>query len=182
MANNVITTSFTITFGSGGGGGAVLKAEVDDRTDGLNGGNTNFMPGDKVGWLLFKTTQGSNAVTVTGKKSSLGSIVPAGTGTGSKEVKEFLQFANEATASLGYPCPGNIKSMTWVGTSYGEVVKVDETTVKISKFEGKPDNPVAGVLEIVYDSPCETYYLENTLLEGRSTYDALIVIVGNSPE
>lgn len=180
MANNVITTSFTISFGSGGGGGAVLKAEVDDRPDGSNGGNTSFIPGDNVGWLLFKTTLGQQEVTITGMKSSIGSI--EGGAASSKEIKETLTFANDTAATLGYPISGGFKSVEWVGANLGTLVMLDETAVKLQGVEKSNTNPFAGVVEVVYDSPCQVYSLTNTLVTGKSSYEALVVVVGTSPE
>jgi hypothetical protein len=169
---NVVTTSFTVSFGSATAG-QVLKAEVDDRADGLNKGNTSFLPGDDVGWLLFK----SAGVTVDAKVSSLGSL--SGAGTGTKEVVDVLQFANEATASLNYPCTA-IKSSKWIGSDGGEFVLLNETTVKRSNFKGTPTAPEVFVLQVTYDSPCEMYWLKGTLVENLNDYEILVYISGHS--
>lgn len=177
-ANNVVTTSFTVSFGAGSGEGGMLKAEVDDRLDGVNKGKTSFIPGDPVGWLLFKTQNGAAAVTVDAIVTSLGTVSPGQ--ASSKEVTETLQFANEATANLGYPITGNFKSIKWVGNSLGNLVIVNETTVKIADFKGTPLAPQVGVVEVVYDSPCQVYTLTHTPPESILNYEILVYIAGHT--
>ena len=93
-----ITTSIVINFNATTD--SILKAEIDDRTTtegGYNGGETNFVPGDKPAFLLYK----SSNVTVSTKLVSEGTLQVLGNPVIKKT--EQLQYANEKSAELSYP-------------------------------------------------------------------------------
>lgn len=91
-----VTTSITISFQSNDSS-AILKAEIDARPDGYNGGVTQFSEGDEPVFLLYK----SGNVKVLEIISSEGSVVKLATGT--HKVEEELTFVKSKSASLGYP-------------------------------------------------------------------------------
>lgn len=98
-----VTTSLVINFTTlDGSEGGILTAEVDDRPDGLNAGNTTFYPGDSPGFLVFK----SNNVAITQLLASEGLLQSMG--QFSITAEEDLTFANTREASLRYPAKGPV--------------------------------------------------------------------------
>lgn len=130
----------------------VLKLEIDDREDGLNGGDTSFSPGDNVYFFMFKDD--SVTLTTTVPQRTAGGITSAGSGT--KSVDEYITFSNSDTASLGYPPDGAV-SMEWVGSCY----RLNRTTLVLNTTLPEVDGSelrmaggiqVIGILHCTYQS------------------------------
>ena len=123
-----VTANITVSFGADGGaaGDGHLSAEVDNRATGLNGGNTQFEPGDTAYFLVFR----SDNVRIDSVQSSAGSIIGATVGTVTRE--EDLSFADVDSATLRVPASG-ITSIIWLGRSLGGLsLQADGVTVKTS--------------------------------------------------
>jgi len=173
--NNVITTSFVISFGGDSSSG-ILKAEVDDRPAGLNAGKTSFLPGDNVGFLVFKSTN----VEIIKELTSQGIITKGANSF--KTVEQVLTFANEPTQTLSYPIDttsGFTSGPTWFGNDLGGLVMTDDSTVHCPAIVGGTDPALAkvGVCTVTYQSPCIEYMLSGTLLPFAS-YSILVYLMG----
>ena len=119
MSEKKPSSTIRVSFGSGrdgagqtGQGDSYLSAELDDREDGPNGGNTQFTPGGTAYFLIHK---GKN-VTIDAVDSSAGSASYGSTVNYAKE--DEIVFDGEDTASLSMPSKGII-STTWLGRSLG---------------------------------------------------------------
>lgn len=173
MATNIVTTSFVVSFGSSSSSG-ILKAEVDDRPAGQNGGKTQFMPGDNVGFLVFK----SDNVDILAKMASWGLITEGAASV--KDVEQVLTFANVAEQSLSYPVGATgIGTPEWYGTDLGGLVMVGDSTIRCSAITGSSDPALikVGTCKIKYQSPCVEYMLSNTLLPQK-IYDIVVFLLG----
>lgn len=128
--------------------GAMLL-EIDDRDppEGLNGGNTEFRPGDSPAYLLYRAT----TVQLTEHNATAGAIATAGGGT--RDVEEVLTFSDSREASLRYPVAAGF-SATWLGRSGGIASLQDQSTVVI---------PVAtfGLLRVNYTAAFTAHRLTN---------------------
>lgn len=130
----------------------ILKLEIDDREDGLNGGDTSFAPGDDAYFFLFKDDTVTLITTM--PKSTAGGV--SGAGSGVKAVDENISFSNTDTSSLGYPPDGSV-TMEWLGRAYelkgtellpySTLPEVNGSELKISG--GKK---VVGILHCTYSS------------------------------
>ena len=141
-----------------------LKLEIDDRETGLNGGDTSFVPGDTVGFWLFKD---SNVTVVAGPTSTSGGITSAGTDT--KTIDEYITFSNSDSGSLGYP-PSGAVSLEWQGRCYRIVESngsVSVTTISTlpdrtrSQLKMPNNENVAGVLRAQYTTTGSLYRLQS---------------------
>ena len=122
-----VTATLVVNFGaSAGAEGAGLILEIDDRAEGLNGGNTQFGPGDPVGYLLYQ----SAGVTVTDHVVTAGGY--SSQGAGRRAVEEVLQFADAKEASLRYPAAGAVE-LTWIGRAGGSPSLRGEQTVVLQE-------------------------------------------------
>lgn len=140
---------------------AVLKLELDDRADGLNGGDTSFAPGDDAYFFLFK----DDSVTLVTSTPMVTAGGVSSSGSGTKEVDENLTFSNSDTSSLGYPPDGSV-SMQWMGRSYelsGTTLKPNSDLPEVSGSELKmaKGKKVIGVLNCTYDSTGSLWKLSN---------------------
>jgi hypothetical protein len=168
-SNSVVTASLVVNFDSGGSDG-ILSAEVDDRSDGLNLGNTNFAPGDRVGILMFKTT---NVVMDPGTPVITGGTI-AGAGSGTLVVEEDITFAKEKEANSKYPI-NSVSSYIWMGTSGGTLSKKNETTFSI------PAEAIA-IARVRYVTNWTGYYLQSPVtLSGLSSFSILVFFSGYIP-
>ena len=131
MSEKKPSSTIRVSFGSGrdgagqtGRGDSFLSAELDDREDGPNGGNTQFTPGGTAYFLIHK---GKN-VTIDAVDSSAGSTSYGTTITYVKE--EEIVFEGEDTASLSMPSKG-VVGVTWLGRDLGGLtLGEDKQTVK----------------------------------------------------
>lgn len=162
----LITTSLVIDFDAGEEGG-ILTAEIDDRTDGYNTGNTSFVPGDSPAFLVYKTTN----VVIDGIDQSEGAvnIIAAG----SIDVEEYLTFANEREASPSKPISSAFSSK-WVGRD-GGIVTQTESKITVP-------TPTVAALKITYKSNFTAYRLTGVPLEldGETSFPIIIYIAGTS--
>ena len=151
---NIVVASLNVTFGEEEGTDGTegqLKLEIDDRADGLNGGDTSFAPGDDVYFFRFSDSN----VSVLEQFSTAGGISPSG--TADKAVDENITFANSDTGSLSYPPSGSV-SLSWLGRCYeiqtdGSVspnTTLPEVTRSNLKMAG--GKKVAGILRAEYSS------------------------------
>ena len=163
--NNTITTSITVNFAPADADG-ILMAEIDDREDGLNLGNTSFRPGDDVGFLVYKTPD----VVIDQMVSTLGSTTGAGSGT--RTVTEFITFADSNEASVGYPI-ASISDIIWFGTS-GGAYTISGSTISLSA-------KAIAVAEVTYTTNFTGYKLTNVppSYAGKTTFSVLIFIAGH---
>lgn len=139
----------------------VLKLEIDDRENGLNGGDTSFQPGDTVGFWLFKDSNVTLNTSV--PVSTSGGVTSAG--SDSIEVDEYITFSNSDSASLGYPPSGSV-SLDWIGRAY----KISGTTVTTtstlpertrSQLKMADGSQVVGVLRAQYTASGSLYRLRS---------------------
>lgn len=175
-SKSVVTTSFVIQFGAKDKN-LILTAEIDDRTDGGNKGNTSFSPGDDVYFLVFK----SQLVDIVAKKSSMGTI-DEGVAT-TKEVEQVLTFANENKASVSYPLGTDTPTEEWYGTNYGPLTynnESGEATSTVTPGDGTVAKPVqVGVCKITYKSPCKMHKLTGASPDvPKPEYSVVVFILG----
>ncbi len=173
MAAKTYTASVTVQFTKDEDSSAILTAEVDARPEGMNGGNTSFLPGvDDPVILIFKSAD----VIVDSITTSIGTLTPVSVGA-PYAVGEgndgFLLFANERSKNLSYPNNAGFSSQ-WYGTS-GGVVTDTETQVSI------PADVVA-VLKAAYTANYAAYKLTNVPAEinGSSEFPVIIYIAGHT--
>ena len=149
---NIVVASLNVTFGEDAEGTeGQLKLEIDDRPDGMNGGDTSFSPGDNVYFFRFKDSN----VTVLDQFVTAGGISNAG--SASKAVDEQITFSNSDTGSLGYPPTGSV-SLSWLGRCYE--IRTDGSIrsntslpeVTGSNLKMRDGKKVAGILRAVYSS------------------------------
>jgi len=150
-----------------------LKLEIDDRADGLNGGNTSFKPGDDAYYFMFK----DDNVTVVQHVVTAGGTAPSGSGT--KVIDENVTFTNSDSSSLGYPPDGGV-TLSWLGrsfeisgttvTSNTELPEVDGSELKMAK--GKK---VAGVLQCKYNSTGTLHKLSGVPKDFK---ESMVIAIG----
>lgn len=151
----VVVATLNINFDADAAGGqGILKLELDDREDGMNGGDTSFAPGDDAYFFLFK----DDAVTLitTIPKSTAGGVSAASPSTGTKAVDENVSFSNSDTSSLGYPPDGSV-TMEWLGRAYelkGTELLPYSTLPEVNGSELKiaGGKKVVGILHCTYSS------------------------------
>lgn len=170
MATKNYTTSVTVNFSqSGGDDSQVLKAEIDSRDDGLNGGITTFIPGVDTPYILvFK----SNPVVIDSIVQSSGSMINMGV-MADYEVSEFIVFANEREQNLPYPVSSGF-SAKWVGTAGGAISNT-ETTIYV------PENTI-GVVKVTYIAKYIAYKLTGVPAElsGETEFPVVVFISGHA--
>ena len=154
-------------------GGGVLKLEIDDREDGLNGGDTSFAPGDDAYYFLFKDAN----VTVIHHETTAGGKSSAGSGT--KAIDENITFSNSDTSSLGYPPSGGV-TMKWLGRSFeirGTQVLSNTSLPEVNGSELKMQGgkKVVGLLNCTYNATGDLFKLSGVPVDFP---EALIFAVG----
>lgn len=160
-----VTTSLVVNF-EAGDADAVLDAEIDDRDDGMNKGNTSFVAGDRVGYLIYKTSN----VALQNQIASAGSLISRGTEV--IAVEEFIAFANEKEVALPRPVYSGWTSPVWYGRNLGGVTVVNETTARIGT-EG------VGVCKVKYNTLAYKWELQSpSSLNSETTFDILIYVPG----
>jgi hypothetical protein len=163
--NATIQVSFGTDAGSAEGH---LSAEIDDRADGLNAGDTSFSPGDTAYFLVFK----SSNVIYDAPVTSAGSIVAASVSGGYVEKTEDLSFADDNQASLSVPA-SQITSFEWLGRSLGGLTLIDPMTVQAGASG-------VGVCRVTYRAPCTAHGLVSPAsINGSTDYSILVFIRGH---
>ena len=166
-----VTANITVSFGAEAGAaeaaGSHLSAAIDDRPDGLNGGDTSFNPGDVAHFLVYK----SDNVTHERPILSAGSMNVIG-GVSVTRVED-VTFANEDTATLSVPASGGV-SVKWMGKNLGAIaLQPDKMTIKAS---------AAGVAvgRVTYTARATAYGLISPLMvHGETNFSILVYIRGH---
>lgn len=164
-----VSATIQVSFGADvGEGDGHLSAEIDDRSNGLNDGDTSFSPGDTAYFLVFK----SQNVVYDTPISSAGSITAATVSGGYVERVEDLQFADTDTATLQVPA-SSIVSFEWFGRSLGDLALTDPQAVKASAAG-------VGVCRVTYQAPCTAHGLVSPAsLNGETSFTVLVFIRGH---
>lgn len=162
-----VTASLVVRLGGDEDQG-LLKAEIDAREDGFNGGDTNFVPGDAVHYLVYR---GAGTV-LTRHESTLGAI--SSLGTHGREVEEVVSFADERRASLSYPVKSGL-TVNWMGAAPGSAQLRGDNELVL---------PAAGVgiATVTYQTTFQAFRLANLpgTVNGKSTYSVLILLIGET--
>lgn len=164
--------------------GGVLKLEIDNRSNGINGGDTSFEPGDDVGFFMFKD---SNIDIIAGPTSTSGGITTAQPSSGSKQLDEFISFSNSDSGSLGYP-PSSGVDLEWMGRVYRIFEDADGRTRAVPYTNPPlpnrrysqlkmPDN-VAGVLRAKYTATGSLHRLRSV---PTDITEVMIFAIGEIP-
>ncbi len=163
-----ITTSLVVEFTTGEEDG-LLTAEIDSFETGLNGGDTNFVPGDTPGFLIYK----SSNVIIDSITPSVGSIADLGSGFTPELVEDFLTFTDSRTVSVNKPIYSSFSSK-WLGNNLGGVTR---TEINVTAA-----NSGVGVLKVEYNSFFSKHRLTNvpTVLNGETSFPVVIYIVGHT--
>lgn len=170
----VVTTSIVVSFDDSTGGDSIFSVEVDSREDGLNGGKTNFLPGDDVYLLMFK----SSNVVVDAALTSKGSVNQTKATT--KDIDEYAVFAAERESSLSYPVPSSY-TFDWIGDSnLGGVHIANESKIVLNTQEIDLPEYYVGVGQIKYSSPALVYKLSGTLIPNLDSYQIALFFAGHT--
>ena len=170
------TTTIQVQFGRSTTDAAAarshLSAEIDDRDNGLNKGDTSFEPGDTAYFFVFK----SDNVTISSMTATAGTIANAGAVNVERE--EDVSFANSKEGSLGVPAI-SITSVTWLGADLGKLDLGDDKQTLTAKSEG------VGIARVKYVCRADAYGLESpaSLTVGTETitdFPILVLIVGEA--
>lgn len=171
MATKNYTTSVTVNFSTSSDDADILKAEVDGREDGLNGGLSNFIPGVDAPYILvFK----SSPVTIDSVDQSAGSMIDRGVNAGeSFLVEDYITLADERESTLSYPVSSGWTAK-WVGRA-GGTISHTETTVYV------PENTV-GVIKVSYTANYRAYQLTGipSTLSGETEFPVVVYITGSA--
>lgn len=153
MAGGKITATLVVQFGGAGDGESTgsIKAEIDQRPDGLNAGKTQFGHDDQVGFLVFLDQAVVDQI-VTTADSVGASISPAGSGL--VDIEETVTFDDAAEAQLGYPYGAGLTA-EWIGNSGGTI------TATAGKSVITIPAAVFAMAKVSYRSPCRFYRLGN---------------------
>lgn len=161
-----VTASLVVQFGGDDADEGLLKAEIDSREHGFNNGDTSFVPGQPVYYLVYTGA----GVALTRHLSTLGAI--SSLGRRSREVEEVVTFADEREARLSYPVAGSL-NIDWMGGAPGTAQLRGEDRLVL------PD-PGLGIATVTYQSEFTVYRLGNlpSTVNGKADYSVLIVLVG----
>jgi hypothetical protein len=154
-----------------------LKLELDDREDGLNGGDTSFAPGDDAYFFLFKDAN-VDLITTT-PITTAGGVSAASDPTGTKAIDENISFSNSDTSSLGYPPDGAVDA-NWLGKSYrlsGTTLIPDTTKPNIigSELKMEGGKKMIGILNCKYNSTGSLWKLSNVPQDFK---EAMVIAIG----
>lgn len=159
-----VTASIVVNFGDSAAEDALLRAEIDSRETGLNGGVTSFSPGESAYILTYKENISSILAQVSAGSISLHS-------TGSRQVTQELSFAGTNQASLQYPA-ASIDSVTWIGNDLGTLTYVGGASVR-SQTTG------VGIAKVTYTTNFTAYRLNApATLNGLTSFNILVLFTG----
>ena len=164
--------SLVVQFGSEEAAQYMLQAEVDGRDasdGGLNKGKTNFIPGDEVYFLVYKSTELGTPV-LSHTLPSPGTVTSAG--SGSIEVDEFVTFANATEASLPHPANNGAVSISLMPGSTAPGLK--QLGDKLVTSE-----PALAVVRVTYTSNYLAYRISGVpeTLDGHTSFPVVIMIL-----
>jgi len=165
MSNATLRVQFGNPDGSNANGH--LSAEIDTRSDGLNGGRSAFNPGETAYILVYK----SDNVTISDTICSAGSLTAQGTTL--VTVNEELIFEDSDSANLGKPAQSALTNVLWYGRHLGELnLLSDNMTVKAT-------SKGVGVAKVTYDTQALVYALSSpATLNGQTDFSILALIKG----
>lgn len=167
-----MSVSATIQVSFGAESGSVdghLSAAIDDRADGLNGGDTDFAPGDTAYFLVFRSANVEYDTPVL----SAGSLVAAAVSGGYVEREEDLSFADTNQASLSVPSSALV-SFEWFGRSLGDLALLSDAQTVEASASG------VAVCRVKYRAPCTAHGLASpSSLNGKTDYSVLVFIRGH---
>ena len=179
-SSSIRITTQVVQFGTGSDdpySNLHLSAEIDDREaneGGLNGGDTDFAPGDTAVFLVYK----SSTITLKSPVASAGSVSYDGTTTVRKT--EFVTFANEPEGNLDVPA-ASLGTREWIGNDLGTVTLKDETTLVLDSI---PEGIYAGVLKITYDATATVGRLDSGPFASAhpemTEFEIVVVVVGEA--
>lgn len=163
-----VTASLVVKFGSDAVDNAQLLAEVDGRDlaeGGLNQGRTQFLPGDRVAYLVYRYL-----LSTTEHRSSAGTINAGG--NGQRQVEEVLTFFDSSEAQVRYPIY-TLDSVEWLGNDLGSMVASGGQAVRAA-------TPGVGVAIVKYTTRYDIFWLNSpTQINGRENFDIAILVVGS---
>lgn len=165
----VITASLVVEFNDPDDAG-LLVAELDDFPDGLNQGNTSFVPGDSPGFLIYH----SSNVIIDSITPSAGFISSLGGGTSPELIKDDLIFTDNKSASFSKPQKGSL-TLTQLGDNHDFGAKT-ATELALSV-----QNVGVGVIRARYLSTFRKYRLGGipTTLGGETEFQVVIFVTGH---
>jgi hypothetical protein len=165
MSNATIRVQFGNPDGSNANGH--LSAEIDTRSNGLNGGRSSFSPGETAYILVYKTDN----VTISETICSAGSLTAQGTTT--VTVDEELMFEDSDSANLGKPAKSSLTNTIWYGRNLGAL------TLQSDKISVKATSKGVGVAKVTYDTQALVYALSSpATLNGQTDFSILALIKG----
>lgn len=165
-----VSATIQVSFGTDDTSGVDghLSAEIDDRANGLNAGDTDFAPGDTAYFLVFA----SDNVTYDAPIPSAGTIVSASVSGGYVSRTQDLEFPDTNQATLDVPA-SEIESYKWLGRSLGDLTLLDATTVQASASG-------VAVARVVYRAPATAHGLASPgAVNGETDYSILVFIRGH---
>ena len=175
-SSNVRITTQVVQFGTptdDGYADAHLSAEIDDRDGGLNGGDTDFQPGDTAYFLIYK----SSNVTLSSPVASAGSVSYLPEPETVVKV-DYVTFANEPEGTLDVPAT-KIDSREWIGADLGATELVNEQTLRLTD---PPDSIYAGVLKVTYTGTATVGKLDSKPFADANPsltdFEIVVVVVG----
>lgn len=149
----------------------ILIAEIDDRDDGLNGGNTSFEPAALAWFLVYKSANVSYDAPIV----TAGNILSGAGGT-RQIVDEFITFTGSETGSTQYPANGSV-TYKWVGRAGGTVSVSGEGNIKVTP--ATVGDPVFGVLAVSYTAAYEAWGIQSPAsVGGFTTFPIVAFIIG----
>ncbi|WP_157314555.1 hypothetical protein [Chitinibacter sp. GC72] len=162
-----ITTSITIQFGDGSAQSGSLSAEIDNRSDGLNGGRSQFAPDEVVWFLVYPgpNVQYSPPILSDGELLQGSEVnVPQ---------EETLTFANSRETRLAKPAIA-MPALTWFGTALGAAtLGADGSTITCA-------NAGVAVAKAAYQSRAYSWGIKAPRTSGGSkVYSIAVYIEGN---
>lgn len=183
----IVVATLNVNFSSDADEAATgsIKLEIDDREDGLNGGDTSFAPGDDAFFFLFKDANVTLVTTV--PERTAGGVTSAGSGT--RSLDENITFSNSNSGSLGYPPDGSV-AMSWIGRSFilTDTIINEVRTLKLVANSELPEvqgselriasgKNVFGVLNCQYDSTGSLWKLSQV---PEDIADVLLIAIGTT--
>jgi hypothetical protein len=168
MANTSIVISFGSDSEAAAAANAHLSAEVDSRPTGLNGGRTNFKPGEVCWFLIYM----SDNVQLDGEPiSSAGTITAGATVTGINKTQEIV-FNNEDSSSIQVPSTG-ITTTKWLGRSLGALTLIG------NKATVKAGSKGVAVAKVTYTCNAKSYSITApAVLDGETSFSIAILVNG----
>lgn len=152
--------------------GGIMLLEIDDRPDGLNGGNTQFQPGDVVYFLRYI----GSLVTLITQKSNVGTI--SGAGSGTRQITDLVTLNATRETTLRYPVASGF-SASWVGQRYDANGAPKTISYSLVGDVVQFSEPVYGALEVTYTTAFSAFKLSNVPLDITQ---AFIFALGQIPD